>query len=145
MTLSQWPAASPVDSRKSWTSTGSSSMKTLASFEFARSAARSTYDWDTILNGSINVLEVGKDFTCKAATVKMRARAVAKKAGMKVRLSSDKDGNVIIQAYRENGKDEIPEEKVEAPAAPAVAPAGRKRKAPVHSGGSNAIAAVGRT
>lgn len=105
-------------------------MKTLESFEFARSAARSTYDWDTILNGNINVLEAGKDFTCKAGTLKMRARAVAKKNGLKVKLSSDKDGNVILKAYKEGAENKAETKAPEAPAnpAPAAAPAGRRRR-----------------
>ena len=75
-------------------------MKTLESFDFGRSSDRGTYDWDTILNGKINVLEAGKDFTCKPATIKMRARAVAKKKGLRVQVTSDKDGNVVIRAYK---------------------------------------------
>lgn len=75
-------------------------MKTLESFDFGRSVDRSTYDWDSILNGEVNVLEAGKDFTCKAGTLKMRARAVAKKLGKKIRTGKDKDGNVVVQAYK---------------------------------------------
>lgn len=75
-------------------------MKTLESFDFGRSSDRSTYDWNAILNGSINVLTPGEDFTCKAATLKMRARAVAKKKGLKVQVTSTKEGDVVIRAYK---------------------------------------------
>ena len=75
-------------------------MKTLESFDFGRSSDRGTYDWDVILNGNINVLEKGSDFTCKPQTLKMRARQVAKKKGLRVQTSNDKDGNIVIRAYK---------------------------------------------
>ena len=94
-------------------------MKTLESFDFGRSNVdRSTYDWDTILDGNINVLEKGKDFTSKPGTFKMRARQVAKKLGLKVNTASDKDGNIIIQAYKPDAAElEMDEKRKEARAA----------------------------
>ena len=93
-------------------------MKTLESFDFGRSVDRSTYDWDTILNGNVNVLEAGKDFTSKPGTLKMRARTVAKKLGLKVNTASDKEGNVIIQAYKPDANEvEMDKKRKEARAA----------------------------
>ena len=93
-------------------------MKTLESFDFGRSVDRSTYDWDTILNGNVNVLEAGKDFTSKPQTLKMRARQVAKKLGLKVNTASDKEGNVIIQAYKPDASElEMDSKRKEARAA----------------------------
>ena len=74
-------------------------MKTLNEFEFGtQQIGKSTYDWDTILNGEIHVLEAGKDFTCKPANMKTQARMVAKKRGLRVRTGSTEEG-VVIQAF----------------------------------------------
>lgn len=73
-------------------------MKTLENFDFGSQVGRSSYDWDSILNGEINVLVAGEDFDCKPQTVKQRARQVAEKMGLKVRTGT-KDGNIVIQAY----------------------------------------------
>ena len=75
-------------------------MKTLDTFDFGRSVGRSSYDWDAILNGDINVLEAGTDFECKASTIKTRVRSVAKKMGLKVRVGTNKDGDVIVQGFK---------------------------------------------
>jgi hypothetical protein len=74
-------------------------MKTLDSFDFDRPIGKSQYDWDTILDGQIRVLEAGEDFTCKPATIKTQARSVAKSRGMAVRTGSTKEGDVVIQAF----------------------------------------------
>ena len=74
-------------------------MKTLENFDFGSrsSVGRSKYDWDAILNGSINVLSQGEDFDSK--TFPGRVRAVAKDMGLKVRMKQrplkDEDGNVL--------------------------------------------------
>ena len=80
-------------------------MKTLESFDFGRQSSRGTYDWDTILDGEIHVLETGKDFSCKPVTIKTRARAVAKKMNLSVRTGTDKNGNVVIQSYEPSADD----------------------------------------
>lgn len=74
-------------------------MKTLDSFEFGAQVGRSSYDWDQILSGDIVVLVEGDDYDCKPQTLKQRARQVAAKMGKKVRSGSDKEGNIVIQAY----------------------------------------------
>ena len=74
-------------------------MKTLESFEFTRAATKSTYDWAAILDGKVHVMEAGKDFTCKAQTLKMQTRKIAKKMGLAVKTASTKDGDVVIQSY----------------------------------------------
>jgi len=75
-------------------------MKTLKNFDFGGSN-RGSYDWDAILNGKINQMEAGKDFTCKPATLVSRARAVAKKRGLKIKSAMDKKtGHVVIQSYK---------------------------------------------
>lgn len=103
-------------------------MKTLESFDFGRSNVdRSTYDWDTILDGNINVLEKGKDFTSKPGTFKMRARQVAKKLGLKVNTASDKEGNIIVQAYKPDA-DELEMDKKRKEARAATIAAKKKDK-----------------
>jgi len=100
MDSSQWgESPQPDDGILRFTFARSKTMKTLDSFDFGSSVGRSSYDWDTILNGDINVLEAGVDFDCKPGTVKQRARTVAAKMGLKVRASNDKDGNIVIQSY----------------------------------------------
>lgn len=74
-------------------------MKTLESFEFTRAVTKSTYDWSAILDGRVHVMEAGKDFSCKAQTLKMQARKIAKKMGLAVKTASTKDGDVVIQSY----------------------------------------------
>lgn len=91
-------------------------MKTLDSFEFGAQVGRSSYDWDKILSGDIVVLVEGDDYDCKPQTLKQRARQVAAKMGKKVRTGSDKEGNIVIQAY-----DMTAEEKEFAKAADAKA------------------------
>ena len=84
-------------------------MKTINNFEFgAQRVGKSTYDWDTILDGEIRVLEAGKDFTCKPANIKTQARTVAKKRGLRVRTGSTENGDVVIQAFSPDA--EVPTE-----------------------------------
>ena len=91
-------------------------MKTLESFDFgSRSSSRSSsYDWDAMLDGKVHVLEAGKDFTCKPATMKTRLRAVAKKKGLEgVRVAwYDKvKGDLVVQALVKAPEAEAPKRK----------------------------------
>lgn len=81
-------------------------MKTLEKFDFGRQVNRkSSYDWAGMLDGQIHVLEAGKDFSCKAITLKSRARAVAKKMGLSVRTGTTEAGDVVIQSYEPKPSD----------------------------------------
>jgi len=79
----------------------SKTMKTLESFDFGR-ATSSKYDWDAILNGEINVMEVGKDFEGKVAALRARVRAVAKKSGLSVKTALTKNGDLVVQSYEKD-------------------------------------------
>ncbi|MEM2990169.1 MAG: hypothetical protein QXQ02_03190 [Halobacteria archaeon] len=74
-------------------------MKVLTEYQF-RTRTRTTYDWNTILDGKIRLLESGKDFLCKPETFVIRARTIAKKHGMKLRASVSEKGDVVLQAVQ---------------------------------------------
>lgn len=63
----------------------------------ARSAA---YPWDEWLDGQIRVLEPGKHFTCKPASLVLSAYKAARSRGLKVSASID-NGNVVIQRRKD--------------------------------------------
>jgi len=94
-------------------------MKTLDSFDFGSQSSRGQYDWDSILDGDIHVFVEEKDYTCKTSTFISRARAVASKRGLSLKTAKDKDGNVVMQAYKKTpsafekvaGKEETKEEE----------------------------------
>jgi hypothetical protein len=91
-------------------------MQKLKEFEFKKGGGRSSYDWDTILDGSIYKLKAGEDFETSAESFRSTANTAAKRLGGKVRTSveRDKDGNdvaVVVQFFPENGKAPAPTSK----------------------------------
>jgi hypothetical protein len=58
----------------------------------------STYDWDTILDGSIYRLTAGEDFTCASRSLNHMARNEAKKRGGRARVSEEKDADGEVEA-----------------------------------------------
>lgn len=56
------------------------------------------YDWDTLLNGQVWLLEKGVDFQSQPSSVRSLALGQARKRGGTVRTSINKgDGNVTLQ------------------------------------------------
>jgi hypothetical protein len=60
------------------------------------------YPWDTWLDGQVWELRVGEDFDAKAATIRSRAQAEAKKRTGRARTSyiSDEAGERVIIQFR---------------------------------------------
>lgn len=73
-------------------------MKTLKAFEFkAFGGAKSSYDWEAILDGKIHQLDAGADFDCKPTTFCTLARSAARKRGLVVQTGMV-EGGVVIQS-----------------------------------------------
>ena len=102
-------------------------MKAVNDFAFRNrtpSGERQSYDWDTLLNGSIYELEAGQDFTGKQASMNVLIHTNAKKRGLKVRTGKNGD-NIVLQAYKPDGsaiepKDTKAKDEVKAEDAPKV-------------------------
>lgn len=74
--------------------------KKLESFDFG-SSTKTAHDWDQYLDGSVWQLVQGSDFTCKLSTIGSLARLNAKKRGVTVRVSIDKDNQTVtLQAVK---------------------------------------------
>ena len=77
-------------------------MRTLDSLP-KRSGRSATYDWDSILNGNVNVLAKGDDFDCEVKSFESQARRTAAERGLKVEIRTGPnddlaDGELAIQA-----------------------------------------------
>jgi len=60
------------------------------------------YDWRTIFNGNVNVLEQGTDYDCKSTNFGAQCRNIAKRKGIKINIKVE-SGRVIVQAVPGQG------------------------------------------
>jgi hypothetical protein len=76
---------------------GTTTMKSLESFEFTAPVGKAEYEWDKLLDGGIYQLAEGDDYHCKTATFRVMAAKQARKKGNIVRVNKV-EGGLVIQA-----------------------------------------------
>lgn len=62
-------------------------------------ADRSSYDWNSWLDGQAYLIEKGEDYTCEDVTMLTLIRTQARNRGMSVRTKVIKDSGIQFQAY----------------------------------------------
>ena len=64
------------------------------------------YDWDTILNGDVNVLTQGEDFDCKPSSFESQARRVAAERELTLEVRTLSDTEIALEASPRTDEDE---------------------------------------
>lgn len=80
-------------------------MKKLNKFEFSAAASRSSYEWDTLLDGGFYLLKHGEDYDCEFKTIYAMTRNKAAARGQSVK----------VQEVRCNDKGQIGENEKDFP------------------------------
>jgi len=86
--------------------------KKLETFEFGKRGRRQDdYDWNNWLDGDIWELTHLKDFKIKPGSFRTTAATAASERGLKVRTALLGDNKVVIQAFKEEVKETVTDEK----------------------------------
>jgi hypothetical protein len=74
-------------------------MKSLKNFDFGTAGAKSTYDWEKLLDGGTYQVEKGVDFECETSTFTTlaRSRAQVRSKNLKIKVLED-EITVVLRA-----------------------------------------------